>query len=94
MIICRARFARIFWSALSNPLDRRKRKCFEHETRLVMMLLRGMPRHRALRKLACGGTKLVEHIASLFLGQQIRPVGLLCGDDAGRARSGALMKEL
>lgn len=42
----------------------------------------------------CGGTKLVGHIASLFLGQKVRPVVLLDGDDAGRARRGALMKEL
>ena len=42
----------------------------------------------------CGGTKLVGHIASLFLGQEVRPVVLLDGDDAGRARRDALMKEL
>lgn len=42
----------------------------------------------------CGGTKLVGHIASLFLGQQVRPLVLLDGDDAGRDRSDALMKEL
>ena len=42
----------------------------------------------------CGGTKMVGHIASLFLGQQVRPVVLLDGDDAGRARRDALMKEL
>ena len=42
----------------------------------------------------CGGTKLVGHIASLFLGQEVRPVVLLDGDDAGRARRNALMKEL
>ena len=42
----------------------------------------------------CGGTKLVGHIASLFLGQDVRPVVLLDGDDAGRARRDALMKEL
>ncbi len=42
----------------------------------------------------CGGTKLVGHIASLFLGQAVRPVVLLDGDDAGRARRDALMKEL
>ncbi|MGH8544238.1 MAG: AAA family ATPase [Gammaproteobacteria bacterium] len=42
----------------------------------------------------CGGTKLVGHIASLFLGQQVRPVVLLDGDDAGRARRDALIKEL
>ena len=42
----------------------------------------------------CGGTKLMGHIASLFLGQQVRPVVLLDGDDAGRARRDALMKEL
>ena len=42
----------------------------------------------------CGGTKYVGHIASLFLGQKVRPVVLLDGDDAGRARRDALMKEL
>ena len=42
----------------------------------------------------CGGTKHVGHIASLFLGQKVRPVVLLDGDDAGRARQDALMKEL
>ena len=42
----------------------------------------------------CGGTKLVGHIASLFLGQEVRPVVMLDGDDAGRARHDALMKEL
>ena len=38
----------------------------------------------------CGGTKLVGHIASLFLGQKVRPLVLLDGDDAGRARRNAL----
>lgn len=42
----------------------------------------------------CGGTKLVSHIASLFLGQEVRPVVVLDGDDAGRIRRDALMKEL
>ena len=42
----------------------------------------------------CGGTKLVGHVASLFLGQEVRPVVLLDGDDAGRARRNALTKEL
>ena len=42
----------------------------------------------------CGGTKMVGHIASLFLGQEVRPVVLLDGDDAGRARRDALMREL
>ena len=42
----------------------------------------------------CGGTKLVGHIASLFLGQQVRPLVLLDGDDAARARRDALIKEL
>ncbi len=42
----------------------------------------------------CGGTKLVGHIASLFLGQGVRPVVLLDGDDAGRVRQKLLMKEL
>lgn len=42
----------------------------------------------------CGGTKYVGHIASLFLGQEVRPVVLLDGDDAGRARRDSLMREL
>lgn len=42
----------------------------------------------------CGGTKHVGHISSLFLGQGVRPVVLLDGDDAGRARRDALMREL
>ena len=42
----------------------------------------------------CGGTTMVGHIASLFLGQEVRPVVLLDGDDAGRVRRDALMKEL
>ena len=43
---------------------------------------------------ACGGTKLVGQFASLFLAQQVRPLVLLDGDDAGRVRRDALMKEL
>ncbi len=42
----------------------------------------------------CGGTKMVGYIASLFLGQKVRPVVLLDGDDAGRIRKSALMKKL
>lgn len=42
----------------------------------------------------CGGTKNVGHFASLFLGQKIRPLILLDGDDAGQVRKDALMKEL
>ena len=42
----------------------------------------------------CGGTKLVGHIAALFLGQEVRPVVLLDGDEAGRVRRNALLKEL
>jgi hypothetical protein len=42
----------------------------------------------------CGGAKLVGHIASLFLGQDVRPLVLLDGDEAGRARQNALIKEL
>ena len=42
----------------------------------------------------CGGTKLVGHLASLFLGQEVRPIVMLDGDDAGRARRDALMNEL
>lgn len=42
----------------------------------------------------CGGAKLVGQFASLFLGQEVRPLVLLDGDDAGHARGDALMKEL
>lgn len=42
----------------------------------------------------CGGTKLVGNLASLFLGQKVRPLILLDADDAGRVRRSALMKEL
>ena len=42
----------------------------------------------------CGGTKLVGHLASLFLGQDVRPLILLDGDEAGRTRRDALLKEL
>ena len=42
----------------------------------------------------CGGTKHVGHFASLFLGDEVRPLILLDGDDAGRARKDALIKEL
>lgn len=42
----------------------------------------------------CGGTKHVGHFASMFLGHEVRPLVLLDGDDAGRARQNALMKEL
>lgn len=42
----------------------------------------------------CGGTKMVGHIASLFLGENVRPVVLLDSDQAGRQRQDALIKEL
>ena len=42
----------------------------------------------------CGGARNVGGIASLFLGQDVRPLVLLDGDDAGRARRDSLMKEL
>lgn len=42
----------------------------------------------------CGGTKMVGNIASLFLGQEVRPIVLLDGDEAGRVRRDALLKEL
>ncbi|MDE0093482.1 MAG: AAA family ATPase [Gammaproteobacteria bacterium] len=42
----------------------------------------------------CGGTKHVGHIAALFLGQKVRPLILLDGDEAGRVRRNALTKEL
>ena len=42
----------------------------------------------------CGGTRHVGHFASLFLAQKVRPLVLLDGDDAGRARRDALLKEL
>lgn len=42
----------------------------------------------------CGGTRQVGHIASLFLGQEVRPIVLLDGDEAGKARQDALLKNL
>lgn len=42
----------------------------------------------------CGGAKVVGPVASLFLGQKVRPLVLLDGDDQGRARKSSLMKEL
>ena len=42
----------------------------------------------------CGGTKYVGTMASLFLGHEVRPIVLLDGDDAGRVRRDALMKQL
>lgn len=42
----------------------------------------------------CGGTKCVGQLASLFLGERVRPIVLLDSDDAGRGRRDALMKEL
>lgn len=41
----------------------------------------------------CGGTKLVGHLAALFLGQDVRPLILLDSDEAGRVRRDALLKE-
>ena len=42
----------------------------------------------------CDGTRPVAQLASLFLGQAVRPLVLLDGDDAGRASRSTLMKEL
>jgi hypothetical protein len=42
----------------------------------------------------CGGTKMVGHLASLFLGQAVRPLVVLDGDDAARVRQNALLKDL
>jgi predicted ATPase len=42
----------------------------------------------------CGGTRLVGQMASMFLGEKVRPLVLLDGDEAGRARRNALIKEL
>jgi hypothetical protein len=42
----------------------------------------------------CGGTKYIGYLASLFLGQKVRPLVLLDSDDAGRERYKALLKEL
>jgi predicted ATP-dependent endonuclease of OLD family len=42
----------------------------------------------------CGGAKNVSPIASLFLGETIRPLVLLDADDAGRGRKGSLLKDL
>lgn len=42
----------------------------------------------------CGGTKSVGHIASLFLGEETRPLVVLDADAAGRGRRGSLLKDL
>lgn len=42
----------------------------------------------------CGGTQKVGNLASLFLSEQVRPVILLDGDEAGRVRGEALLKEV
>jgi energy-coupling factor transporter ATP-binding protein EcfA2 len=42
----------------------------------------------------CGGTSMVAKIAALFLGQQVRPVVLLDGDQAARVQRDNLMREL
>ena len=42
----------------------------------------------------CGGTKYVGLIAALFMGEQVRPLVLLDGDEAGRARQNALLRDL
>jgi hypothetical protein len=42
----------------------------------------------------CGGTLMVTKLAALFLGQQVRPVVLLDGDQAARVQRDNLMKEL
>ena len=42
----------------------------------------------------CDGTKHIGYFASLFLSDEVRPVVLLDGDDAGRARREALVREL
>ena len=42
----------------------------------------------------CGGTKYMGHLASLFLGHDVRPLVLLDGDDAGRARQNSLLNDL
>lgn len=42
----------------------------------------------------CGGTKLVGHLAALFIGQGVRPLVVLDDDDAGRTRAAALIKDL
>ncbi len=42
----------------------------------------------------CGGTRYVGRMASLFLGHEVRPLVLLDGDEAGRVRKNALLKEL
>ena len=68
--------------------------CYLHALR-VQCLATGRPTlSEDTYIIPCGGTKLVGHLASLFLGQEVRPLVLLDGDDAGWARRDALMKEL
>ena len=42
----------------------------------------------------CGGTQKVGNLASLFLSERVRPVILLDGDEAGRVRGEALLREV
>ena len=86
------------------------RGLFQHKKNLLVegmsdyLYLHALSLHcRALGKQAlpcdvyitpCGGTKMVGHVASLFLGQTVRPLVLLDGDAAGRARRDALTREL
>ena len=42
----------------------------------------------------CGGTKYVGLLAALFMSEQVRPLVLLDGDEAGRARQNALLRDL
>ena len=42
----------------------------------------------------CGGVRNVSRLASLFLGHDARPLVILDGDDAGRARQNALLRDL
>ena len=42
----------------------------------------------------CGGTPMVAKLAALFLGQDVRPVVLLDGDQAARVQRDDLMRDL
>ena len=42
----------------------------------------------------CGGARQVGYLASLFLGQDARPLVILDADQAGRDRRGSLLREL
>ena len=68
----------LYLQALSEQCARAKRPALPEDVYIV----------------PCGGTKNMGTLASLFLSESARPLVLLDGDDAGRARKDALIQEL